>query len=174
MADSSPSSLEELAIELSPSIARYLRRQVTNGALAEDLLQETLLRIARGLPSFDGRSSARSWAFAIAARVAIDHFRRQGGLFPSAELDEAAALAGGARSPDEELAVAQMNDCVRRVIDDLPDGYREAILLHHFKGLSAREAAEVCGCSEANAKVRIHRGRARHPILARIGVGTVL
>lgn len=152
-------SFGDLATELSPALARYLRRQVRDEALVEDLLQETLLRIAGGLSGFDGRSSLKTWAFAIAARVAIDHFRRRGVLPSASELSDVADVPDGARSPDEILAVEQMNDCVRNIIASLPDTYREAILLHHFNDLSAHEAAEVCGCTESNAKVRIHRGR---------------
>lgn len=147
--------------ELSPSLARYLRAQVRDSAVAEDLLQETLLRIARGLADFDGRSSVKSWAYAIAAHVAIDHFRRNAGLLPTADLSEAEALPDPGRTPEEGLAIAQMNACVRQVIDALPADYRAAVLLHDFQGLSARETAAACGCTEATAKVRIHRGRSR-------------
>ncbi|MDX9766982.1 MAG: RNA polymerase sigma factor [Ectothiorhodospiraceae bacterium] len=150
-----------LAVALSPDLARFLERQVRDHAIAEDLLQETLLRIARGLADFDGRSSVKTWAFAIATRVAIDHFRRRSGLPPAVELDAAVELPDTAHTPEEGLVVGQMNDCIRDMIAALPPDYREAIMLHDFGGLSARETAAVCGCSEANAKVRIHRGRAR-------------
>jgi RNA polymerase sigma-70 factor (ECF subfamily) len=50
-------SFEDVAEELSAPLQRYLERMIKNRAIADDLLQETLLRIARGLPDFEGRSS---------------------------------------------------------------------------------------------------------------------
>ena len=69
-------SFEDVAKTLSGPLQRYLERMVRNRATADDLLQETLLRIARGLTHFEGRSSVKTWAFTIATRIAADHFRR--------------------------------------------------------------------------------------------------
>jgi RNA polymerase sigma-70 factor (ECF subfamily) len=69
-------SFEGVAEELSNPLRSYLERLAGNRATAEDLLQETLVKIARGLPAFEGRSSVKTWAFSIATRVATDHFRR--------------------------------------------------------------------------------------------------
>jgi RNA polymerase sigma-70 factor, ECF subfamily len=154
-------TFEELAKEHSSPLARYLQRLVGDRAIAEDLLQETLIRVARGLPDFDGRSSVKTWAFTIATRVAMDHFRKNGNAPGAADASEAAELPDDAPTPEERLALDQMNSCVRQVVDSLPGDFRAAILLHDLGGLSARETAEACGCSEATAKVRIHRARAR-------------
>ncbi len=154
-------SFEDAAKALSSPLARYLQRLVGDYALAEDLLQEALLRIARGLPNFDGRSSLKTWAFTIATRTAMDHFRKAGGTARQVDEDEAPELPDSAPTPEQRLTLDQMNTCVREVVAALPDDYRAAILLHDFGGLSARETAAACGCSEANAKVRIHRARAK-------------
>ena len=69
-------SFEGVTQELSNPLRRYLERLTGNHATAEDLLQETMVKIARGLPGFEGRSSVKTWAFSIATRVATDHFRR--------------------------------------------------------------------------------------------------
>ncbi|MBS4095466.1 MAG: RNA polymerase sigma factor [Sulfuricella sp.] len=153
-------SFEEVA-ELSPFLGRYLQRLVQDRALAEDLLQQSLLRIARGLPDFDGRSSVKTWAYTIATRTAMDHFRKSGAEPQRADENEAADLEDDAPTPEQQLTLKQMNACVREVIAGLPEEYRSAILLHDFSGLSARDTATACGCSEANAKVRIHRARAK-------------
>jgi RNA polymerase sigma-70 factor (ECF subfamily) len=54
-----------------------------------------------------------------------------------------------------------MNRCVRQVIDSLPDTYRAALILHDLEGLTAAQVAQICDCSVATAKIRIHRARAR-------------
>jgi len=69
-------SFDGVAEKLSQPLLRYLSRLSGSRATADDLLQETLVKIARGLPGFEGRSSVKTWAFSIATRVATDHFRR--------------------------------------------------------------------------------------------------
>lgn len=154
-------SFEGLAKDLSPPLARYLQRLVGNQTAAEDVLQETLIRIARGLPTFDGRSSVKTWCFTIATHAAMDYFRKTSAGSLTAEDGDAMDLPDSAPTPEEHLALAQMNACVRDVIASLSDDYRAAILLHDLGDLSARETAEACGCSEAAAKIRIHRARAK-------------
>lgn len=154
-------SFEDVAKELSDPLGRYLQRLVTDHSIAEDLLQETLIRIARGLPDFEGKSSVKTWAYTIATHVAMDHFRKRGASPLVADEGEAAGLPDDAPTPEQRLALEQMNSCVREVVAALPEEHRTAILLHDFGGLSARETATACGCSEANAKIRIHRARAK-------------
>ena len=137
--------------------ARYVTEANVSSKLA--LLQETLMRIARGLPDFDGRSSLKTWSFTIATRVAMDHFRKLGAK-PATEEFPATEPPADQPSPDERLALDQMNTCVREVIAGLPAEYRAAILLYDIGELSARETA-ACDCSEATAKIRIHRARAK-------------
>jgi RNA polymerase sigma-70 factor (ECF subfamily) len=154
-------SLEELAGVLRAPLVRYLRRFVGDDALAEDLLQETLIRVSKGVGSFEGRSSLKTWAFKIATHVAIDQLRRSRRDLGLVELDETALAAGPGDALDERLIIDEMNACLREAIDRLPESHRAAILLHDLEGLSAGETAEVVGCSLATAKIRIHRARAR-------------
>lgn len=154
-------SFEDVAHELSRPLQRYLERMVGDPATADDLLQETLLRIARGLPEFEGRSSVKTWAFKIATRVAIDHSRRPDTRARTVDVDAAGDFPLAELDTDERLVVDEMNACVREVIDTLPEDYRAAIVLHDLQGLTARETAEICGCTLATAKIRIHRARAK-------------
>jgi RNA polymerase sigma-70 factor (ECF subfamily) len=154
-------SFEGVAQEMSNPLRNYLERLVGNRATAEDLLQETLVKIAKGLPGFEGRSSVKTWAFSIATRVATDHFRRPTSKARIVAFDETAEPE--APDPDirDRLVIDEMSACVRGVIDGLPGDYRTALVLHDLEGLTAAQVAEVAGCSLANAKVRIHRARRR-------------
>jgi RNA polymerase sigma-70 factor, ECF subfamily len=154
-------SFNALARELSQPLLRYLRRCVGDAATADELLQETLFRVAKGLPEFAGRSSVKTWAFSIATRVAADHFRAPDRRVKIVDVDEAADLADPDRALDERIVCDEMNACVRQVIDSLPEDYRAALVLHDLEGLAAQQVAEVCGCSLATAKIRIHRARDR-------------
>jgi len=151
----------QIADELSEPLLRYFERYVGKRAVAEDLRQETLTRIARGLPGFSGRASLKTWAFAIATRVAADHFREPANRVDIVEVDELADSPDGDRPIDQRLIVDEMNACVRQVIDSLPEDYRAALVLHDLEGMSAKHTAEICGCSLPTAKIRIHRARLR-------------
>lgn len=154
-------AFEDLARELAQPILRYLERYVGDRAVAEDLLQETLMRMDKGLSSFAARSSIKTWAFSIASRVAADYFRHPGRKARIVDLNEVAEPIDSDRAIDERLVVDEMNDCVRQVIDSLPEAYRAALILHDLEGLSAEQTAEICDCSVAAAKIRIHRARLR-------------
>jgi len=151
----------QIADQLSEPLLRYFERYVGERAVAEDLRQETLTRIVRGLPTYSGRASLKTWAFAIATRVAADHFRAPANRVNIVEVDELADLPDGDCPIDQRLIVDEMNACVRQVIDSLPEDYRAALVLHDLEGLSAEQTAEICGCSLPTAKIRIHRARLR-------------
>lgn len=154
-------AFDTVARELSSPLSCYLRRYVGDEDAAADLLQETLVRIAKGLPDFAGQASVKTWAFSIATRVAADYFRQPQRRLRIVEMEEAALPSDAERPVDEELVVDEMNRCVRQVIDSLPEDYRAALVLHDLEGLTAQQVAEICGCSLATAKIRIHRARLR-------------
>lgn len=160
-ASNQPPPPEQVCEELSEPLRRYLRRCVGDPAVADDLLQETLIRIARGLPSFTGRSSLKTWAFSIATRVTADHFRQPAHRVQIVEVDESLELSDRDLAVDQRLVVDEMNACVRQVIDSLPEAYRAALVLHDLEGLTAAQTAEACGSSVPTAKIRIHRARLR-------------
>ncbi len=154
-------SPEQVAKELSEPLLRFLGRYAGNPAVADDLLQETLIRITHGLPGFAGRASLKTWAFSIATRVAADYFRQPAHRVHIVEVDESLERPDPDLTADQRLVVDEMNACVRQVIDTLPEDYRAALILHDLEGLTAAQTAEVCGCSVATAKIRVHRARLR-------------
>jgi RNA polymerase sigma-70 factor (ECF subfamily) len=156
-----PLSFEQLATTLSPALLRFLQRYTGDKSIADDLLQETLIRVARGLPGFDGRASVKTWAFAIATRVAADYYRGPEHRLCIVDVDEAYDVPDPAMMADERMIVDEMNTCIRQVIDSLPDDYRAALVLHDLEGMTAAQVAEICAASLANVKIRIHRARNR-------------
>ena len=152
---------QDVVRELSPSLGVYLSRMVGNPATAEDLLQESLLKISKGLATFAGRCSLKTWAYTIATRTALDHLRRPDQRRKMVEFDESKEPRELHEDISESIIVDEMNDCIREVIDGLPEDYRAALILHDLEGLTAQEAADVCGTSLVTAKARIHRGRKR-------------
>lgn len=151
-------SFEDIANELTPSLTAYLKRMSRNAADADDLLQETLIRIARGLSQFEHKSSVKTWAFRIATNVTIDFFRKSK-KFKFVEFNE--SDSSSEFEEDDLLILDEMNDCVRKVIDGLPPDYRAAIVLYNLHRKSIEETAQICNISIPTAKIRIHRAKAR-------------
>jgi RNA polymerase sigma-70 factor, ECF subfamily len=154
-------AFDQLVLELSPPLHRYLRRLAGDPVVADDLLQETLIRIARGLGSFTGRATLKTWAFSIATHAASDYFRKPGQKHRIDELSDADDVPDTGRRVDHRMVVDEMNACVRQVIDRLPEDYRAALVLHDLEGMSVGRTAHICECSIATAKIRIHRARNR-------------
>ncbi|MEM7465503.1 MAG: RNA polymerase sigma factor [Pseudomonadota bacterium] len=143
------------------AIASFLRRYCGDEELAEDLAQDTLLRVTRSLPQFNGRSSVKTWALSIANRVAIDHNRKARRTALQDGLEKNMEMIDIASATEQRVIIDEMNDCVREVIFTLPEIYRSALLLRDLEGLSVLEIADICDCSLATAKIRIHRARKR-------------
>src|SRR6188768_370370 len=132
---------------------------------AKDVLQDTLLAMARSVRDFRGASSLSTWLYTIARSFCIKK-RRRSKFAPeperSLETDAAAeakhlAAAGGA--PDEALAGRQVERALEQAIAALDPMYREVLLLRDVEGLSAPEVAEVVGVSVQAVKSRLHRAR---------------
>jgi RNA polymerase sigma-70 factor, ECF subfamily len=151
-----PDALTELIVRTQSDVRRFLT-PLTTPAEAEDLTQETYLRVVRALPGFAGRSSVRTWLFAIARRVAADHVRhatrrpRTAALPDWQTTAEAATRHSGSRF-EEHHALTEL-------IGGLSDERRDAFLLTQVAGLSYAEAAEICGCPVGTVRSRIARAR---------------
>jgi RNA polymerase sigma-70 factor (ECF subfamily) len=154
-------SVETFLAEVAQPVLRYLERFVGNRAVAEDLQQETLIRITRGYADFAHRSAGKTWAFSIANRVAADYFRQPDRRLQIVEIDEALDMVDPEREINERVIESEMNQCVRKVIDSLAETYRAALILYELEGLSIEQTAQTCLCSVATAKIRIHRARRR-------------
>ena len=134
-------------------VRRYLSRVCGDGAVAEDLTQATFLSVVRARGYFRAGARFKPWLYAIAMNAARDFRRRhKEELTPTGELPaQAGEDASSAVDPGLERVV-------RAALAQLPDGQREAIVLHRFEGLSFSEVGEALGISETAAKVRAHRG----------------
>lgn len=134
-------------------------------ALAEDLLQETFLRVYRRRAAYEPRGAFRTWLFAIARNLAVDLLRRRRG-FPGAAFapqDEGVGGPDPAKLPDASpdplraLSGRQAAMRLQAALLELPEEDRTVILLSRLEGLRYHEIAEVLGSSEGAVKVRAHR-----------------
>ncbi len=157
-------------------IYNYLLRMTQNQTEAEDLTQETFIRVHRNLPSFRGEASLSTWLYRIATNVSFDHFRRnstrqdKGALsFEETDLDGKWAIDETISTAEQLAAQSEMSTCVEGFIQRLPPTYRAALVLHDLQGLKNREIVEVLDCSLSTVKIRLHR--ARKKLRAALNVG---
>jgi RNA polymerase sigma-70 factor (ECF subfamily) len=142
--------------QLSNDLRRFIRRRVADDQTADDLLQETFVRIHRGIASLDDAGQLAPWVYRIARNVVYDHYRAKAHpVEPLGDTDPAAD--GKDRFDDSQCRCAEWTG---ELIGQLPETYREAIRLSEVEGLSQQEVADRLGLSLSAAKSRIQRGRA--------------
>ncbi len=149
-------STEAIWAHLSADLRRFIRRRVTDDHVAEDLLQETFVRVHRHLPAIEDADRVAAWVYQIARNVINDHHRKP--------VNPVVALADTDPADDAEDHLGQLRCRVAGWLDEmirsLPEGYREAVQLAEVEGLSQQEVADRLGLSLSGAKSRIQRGRA--------------
>ena len=134
---------------------------------AEDLAQETFLRAFRALGRYDPTRPFGAWLHTIAARLCIDHHRRNRAKFVSlTQPEEGTAgeertieLEDPADRPDEEVEKSELARRLDTLVQELPPDSRTAILLRHQQDLPYEEIARVLGVPIGTVKARIHRAR---------------
>ena len=149
-------ALTDLIRHTQRDLVRFLT-PLTSPADVEDLTQETYLRAVRALPQFAGRSSVRTWLFAIARRVAADHVRYATRRPRTAALPDWQATAEVA-DPHGRPRFEEQH-ALTEVIRGLSEDRREAFLLTQVAGLTYAEVAEICGCPVGTIRSRVARAR---------------
>jgi RNA polymerase sigma-70 factor (ECF subfamily) len=132
----------------------YVRRVANSSSEADDLVQDTWLRILRGLPGLREPARLRAWIFGIAHRVIIDRLRLRYAEPAHAPIE---VLIDDADLQEEHLR----HDQVERGLAALAAPEREAVVLFYLEQLSLAEMAEVMAVPLGTAKSRLHRARTR-------------
>ncbi len=151
----------EIYDQFCPRVKRVILGLVRDEWIADDLTQETFVRVQDHLDDLKDPSKLSSWIFRIAYNLCQDHFRAAGkfAVLDNAEDKEAEIMDEG--SVQQEFEQHQMSACVQEEIDRLPEPLRTVLLMSDRMEFSQREIAEVLGISVENVKVRLHRARKR-------------
>ena len=174
-----PEALSDLVRFYSTRLFGLLHRLTGSRDAAEDLLQETFLRVVATIGEYEDRGRFESWLFRIAANVGRDWIRRQrlrsvqslGSPGPNGEPGDVRAAPAELR-PLDRLERAERGDALLVALQQLGDAEREVILLRHYSELSFREIADLLGVPLGTALARGHRGLRRlRALLEQIGVG---
>jgi RNA polymerase sigma-70 factor (ECF subfamily) len=156
-------AFSELYDALAPRLHRYLLRASRDPTRADDLVQQTMLRIHRARGRFIVGAEVLPWAFAIARRLFIDGVRRHKNENRTISLEtggyEASPVevAAEQRPADELIDSQRLGSAIEAQLERLPESHRVAFELIQKDGLSIREAAAVLGATPVAVKLRAHR-----------------
>jgi RNA polymerase sigma-70 factor (ECF subfamily) len=173
-----------LVREWNASLLRVAQIFVPSRAVAEEVVQDTWLRVLGAVDRFEGRSSLKTWVFRILVNTAKTRAQREGRSLPFSALNDPARIPEAAVDPDrflspdherfpgawasppralpeERLLAAETREVVRQAIEQLPATQRAVISLRDVEGWSADEVRNALDVSEVNQRVLLHRARAK-------------
>ncbi len=159
-------SLEVLIDRHRKKIYTYIILVVKDKYLAEDIFQDTFIKVIKSLNEGRYREDGKflSWVIRIAHNLMIDHFRKEKQLNTisndSYETDIFNSKKFAERTIEEELVHTQITKDIRRLIQELPDDQREVVILRHYCGLSFKEIAE-----QTNVSINTALGRMRYALI---------
>ncbi len=162
-------------------LLRVARTYVRTREAAEDVVQDTFLGIVKGIETFEGRSSVKTWMFRILVNRAQTRGARDGRSTPFSSLsddgsptvdpdrfEKSGRWAGTWTTPpshdtmpEAQSLADELGSRLRAAIDALPDAQRAVIELRDVQGLPSIEVCELLDLSEVNQRVLLHRARAR-------------
>jgi len=145
---------ETLCETLRPDLLRFAFWLGRDRQLAEDVVQEALLRAWKSLDTLAEEGKAKSWLLTIVRRELARTFERK--RHETTDLDALVAAEAGALAAEEDSALAEMRECLFR----LKDEYREPLVLQVLMGYTTKEIADLMGLQQGAVLTRLFRARA--------------
>jgi RNA polymerase sigma-70 factor (ECF subfamily) len=139
------------------SVYRLCYAILKDAAQAEDAAQESLIRVWKALPRFDGRAALSTWIHAIARNRCLTALSRRRHHLSLSEPDVAAAAEAALPTPDDHDTPL---DQLRGLVDALPERYRRPLTLFYYDDRSVTEVATQLGVPEGTVKTNLFRARA--------------
>jgi len=140
-------------------VKRFIKITVKDEWAAEDLTQETFLRVEKAMATLKDPKKVRPWIFRIAYNLCQDHFRNKNKSREKASLEDNHDTLISLPKFEKILEQKQMGACVQSQMDLLPESQRTVIELFDVEGFSQKEIAEILDITIENVKVRLHRAR---------------
>jgi RNA polymerase sigma-70 factor (ECF subfamily) len=160
LTDGDQQALHELYLKYHHRVYSTCLRMTRNVSEAEDLTQDVFIQLFRTLGSFRGESAFTTWLHRLTVNHVLMHFRRRKVRPELIGDDEESLTYLAAGRPDPKRMRIVDRILLSEVIAKLPEGYRQAIILHDIEGLDHREIAERRGRSIGTSKSQLHKGRA--------------
>ena len=156
-----PELLGRLIEQYQHRLYRYLVHLTGDRQLAEDLFQDTWLRVLEKGKTYDGQSNFVAWLLRLARNLTIDHFRRHKMLsldeLADPEREQPLQVRDQRPTPFDHLATSQDRDQVLACLGGLAPAYREVVTLRFQEDMPLEEIADVAGIPLATVKSRLYR-----------------
>ncbi len=130
----------------------YVVKRVDNADIAEDIVQDILLKTIDHLDHLQDEEKFLPWLYRIGRNTIIDHYRKKR---PEQSLPDILQ----AEEEDTETVLEELGQCIFPMLEKLPDKYRESLIQVHFRDKKLQEIADSEGISLAAVKSRVQRGR---------------
>jgi RNA polymerase sigma-70 factor, ECF subfamily len=143
---------EKVWEEFNTGLKHFIQKHVQDEPSAEDILQDVFLKIHTQIGSLRESDKLQGWIYQIARNAISDYYRAHKLM---SDLPEVVYVP---EDPFDDV-VSELVPFVKRIVDDLPHDYRQALLLTEYEGLTQRELAERLGISISGAKSRVQRAR---------------
>jgi RNA polymerase sigma-70 factor (ECF subfamily) len=157
-----PDLLDRLIEQYQHRLLRYLIHLSGNRELAEDLFQETWIRVMERGHQYDGRREFSTWLYAVARNLTIDYLRRKNPVSLDGLMDDEERVpfepADPGPSASDLIAQSQETERINAALAGIPAECREAIVLRFQDGLALEEMAAVTGSPLGTMKSRLYRG----------------
>ena len=143
--------------ELGTRLRRFVGSRVNDPHAADDVTQDVLLKVQAQLEDLPAGDKLPAWVFAVARNAIVDYYRARA-VRDHADIAEVAPVAD-ADDAETDQAMRDLAPCLTRMVEHLPEPYRQAMKMAHFEGLGQQEMAERLGVSLSGAKSRVQRAR---------------
>ena len=159
-------AISQLIDRHSNRVRDYIRMMVKDHDLADDILQDTLIKVVRVIDEGRYADSGKflSWVLRIAHNQVIDYFRAQKSSRTVSESDAGYAMLGtlrfAERTVEDKMVSEQIEADVRRLIDFLPEEQREVVMMRYYAGLSFQEIAD-----QTEVSINTALGRMRYALI---------
>ena len=154
-------ALESIIPEYQHRLYRFLWRVVQEPSVADDLFQQTWVRVMERISTYSDRYAFDAWLFSIARNLAIDHLRRKHPFSIDAPDDEGARpldrLAGAGADPLEEVLEFERGAILAVAMGELPAIHREVLTLRFEEGMKLEQIAEAANIPLSTVKSRLSR-----------------
>jgi RNA polymerase sigma-70 factor, ECF subfamily len=149
---------DQVVREHSARVYRLAYRLSGNAQDAEDLTQDTFIRVFRSLASYQP-GTFEGWLHRITTNLFLDMVRRRQRIRFDALPDDTEKLAGSAPSPEQVYVDTHLDPQIQAALDALQPEFRAAVVLCDIEGLTYEEIAATLGIKLGTVRSRIHRGR---------------
>ena len=159
-------AISQLIDRHSNRVRDYIRMMVKDADLADDILQETLIKVVRVIDQgrYADTGKFLSWVLRIAHNQVIDYFRSQKSSKTVTESDAGYNVLGTLRfaeaTVEDKMVSEQIAADIRRMVDNLPEEQREVVMLRYFSGLSFQEIAD-----QTDVSINTALGRMRYALI---------